>query len=66
MPTKAQIQLHHLKCLSPRHAARMARGEKESKPEDYSLLDRSEDGKRLRDARWGAEDRRMMRELGLV
>ncbi len=65
MPTLAQKQLHHLRTIPPRHAARMARGEKESKPSDYEILDRSEEGKKLREARWAAEDRKMRRELGL-
>ena len=65
MPTKAQIQYHHSKMVTERQAARMRAGIKESHPSDYEILDRSEEGKRLREARWGAEDRKMRRELGL-
>ena len=51
--------------MTDRQAKRLAQGlPLEGKPSDYAN-DSTEEERRLRDARWAVEDRRIARELGI-
>lgn len=60
---QSRDSVHHSQVITEQHQRRMARGQKETSADEIRKL--PDDLRAMRDARWRAEDRKLLRELGI-